>query len=161
MATLISSVSTLKARIREYQEQAQRMQTRMSHTRAWYALKTNKGWIFGPSKFVGYEDMDAKQYLEQERGTLDGRITEGVLQRWADLIEEGRPEYAELHHALNEFCARFGKKPSKLARISLVTNGDAAAQPSYQDDFVKLVVAVYNKFTPAQKSAFQNEVSRA
>ncbi len=71
----------------------------MSNNRAWYAVPRGKGWLFGPSKFVGY-DLDVKEYaLAREKPDFDGRVTEGVLQKWSELVEEGHPKYEELHAA--------------------------------------------------------------
>jgi hypothetical protein len=162
MATLISSVARLEARIRDYHKEAAEMTAVMPYNVAWYALRAEKEWLFGPSKFIGYDDLNAKKYLEREKGSgLDGRVTESVLQKWAELVEEGHPKYDELHTALNEFCARFGKKPNSRARISIVKTKDEAASsvPVFPDDLVSLMVAVYRKLTPAQKSAFWKEVA--
>ena len=161
MATLISSVARLEARIRDYHKEAEEMAERISHNVAWYALWAENEWFFGPSKFVGYDDLNAKEYLEPEKGSLDGRVTEGVLQKWAELVKEGHPKYDELHTALNEFCARFGKKANSRARISIVKtkDGGASSGPIFPDDLVSLMVAVYRKLTPAQKSGFLKETA--
>ena len=159
MARLISSVARLQARIKEYDKQAQEMADVMPYNRAWYAVRIEKEWLFGPSKFVGYEDLNAKEYLKQAN-SLDGRVTEGVLEKWSEAVEEGHPKYDELHTALNGFCARFGKKPNSLARISVVkTKDEASSGPLFSDDLVPLMVAVYRKLTPAQKSAFQKQAA--
>jgi hypothetical protein len=161
VAVLITSVARLATRIREYHKQAEEMAVLMPYNRVWYALQTEKGWLLGPSKFVGYDDLNAKEYLKREKGSLDGRVTEGVLQRWAELVEEGHPKYDELHTALDEFCAAFGKKPNSLARISLVNTKDEEVTSGlmFSDDLVSLMVAVYRKLTPAQKSAFKKQVA--
>jgi hypothetical protein len=158
MATLIDSVARLEARIGDYHKQAEEMAERMPHNVAWYALWAENEWFFGPSKFVGYDDLNAKEYLEPEITRLDGRVTEGLLQKWADLVEEGHPEYEELHMALNKFCGRFGKKPNSRARISIVKTKDRGAS-IFPDDLVSLLVAVYRKLTPAQKSVFWKEAA--
>lgn len=161
MATLTSSVARLETRIREYHKQAKEMAGRMPFNRAWYAVRSEKEWLFGPSKFVGYADLTPKDYLELERGSLDGRVTEGALQSFSELVEEGHPKYEELHTALKGFCARFGKKPNSLARISRVKTKDkeVSAEPMFADDLVPLMVAVYRRLTPAQKSAFRKHAA--
>jgi len=161
MAKLINSVASLEARIREYHKEAEELAVRMSNNVAWYALRAENEWFFGPSKFVVYDDLNAKEYLEPEKESLDSRVAEGVLQKLADLVEEGHPKYDELHTALNEFCARFGKKTNSRARISIVKtkDGGASSGPIFPDDLVSLMVAVYRKLTPAQKSAFLKEAA--
>jgi hypothetical protein len=159
MATLVSSVARFKARVREYQKHGA-MAAVMPYNRAWYAVRQEKEWLFGPSKFVGYDDLSANDYLATN-DSLDGRVTEGVLQKWAEPVEDGHPLYEELHAALDEFCARFGKKPNSLARISIVkAKGEASAsEPMFADELVSLMAAVYRKLSPAQKSAFKKQVA--
>lgn len=162
MVTLINSVDRLEARIKEYHKEAGKMAERMSHNVAWYALWSEQEWFFGPSKFVGYDDLNAHEYLGPEKtASLDGRVTEGVLQKWADLVEEGHPKYQELHTALDEFCGRFGKKANSRARISIVRTKDGgdSSGPMFPDDLVSLLVAVFRKLTPAQKSAFWKDAA--
>src|SRR5437763_900159 len=99
MARLISSADRLQAGIKEYYDEAQEMADVMPYNRAWYAVRAKKEWLFGPSKFVGYDDLNAKEYLKQAN-SLDGRVTEGVLEKWSELVEEGHPKYGELQTAL-------------------------------------------------------------
>jgi hypothetical protein len=162
MDRLTTSVERLEVRIKDYNRQAAELAAVMPYNRSWYALQTGKGWLFGASKFIGYADLGAKQYLERERGSLDGRVTEAVLEKWSDLIEEGHPQFEELHTALTEFCARFGKKPNSLARISIVRTAkdkEAPSEPMFNDELIALLVAVYSKLTPAQKTAFWKEAA--
>jgi hypothetical protein len=160
-ATLVTSSNQLEARIREYQGDLEELAERMPYNRAWYAVRQGEGWMFGPSKFVGYDEMTAKEYLEREKGILDGRVTEKVLQQWSELVEEGHPQYEELNSALGAFCARYGKKPNSLARVSIVNAKQApsASGPTFPDELVALMAAVYRKLTPAQKSAFHKHVA--
>lgn len=116
--TLIGSASRLASRIEEYCAEAETLTKRMSFVRAWYAIRREDGWQFGPSKFVGYDNLSPKQYLE--RGDLDGRDTERELPKWADLVEQGDPKFDELHSALKDFCASYRKTPNSRARVSVV-----------------------------------------
>lgn len=162
MDRLITSVERLESRIKDYHRQAAEMTAVMPFCRAWYAVRTSKGWLFGPTKFVGYDALNAQEYLAREKGTLDGRITEGILQKWSELIEQGHPQFEELHAALSEFCARFGKKPNSLARISIVRTAkdkEAATEPLFNAELIALLAAVYAKLTPAEKSAFWKEAA--
>jgi hypothetical protein len=161
MATLLTSPEQLEARIREYQKYLKDLAELIPYNRAWYAVRQGKAWLFGPSKFVGYDEMSAKEYLEREQGRLDGRITESVLRKWSELLEDGHPKHDELHAALGAFCARYGKKPNALARISIVNTATAATtvSPMFSDELVALMVAVYKKLTPAQKSSFHKQAA--
>jgi hypothetical protein len=159
MARLISSAAQAMERIHLYQKGAKDMAKVMSNNVAWYALPQGKGWLFGPSKFIGY-DLRVTEYLAREKGLFDGRVTEGVLQKWSEPVEMGDPRYDELHAALGEFCARFNKKPNSRARISIVRQPVTGfPEPKFTDELVSLMVAVYRKLTPAQKAAFQRQAA--
>jgi hypothetical protein len=174
MAKLISSVTQLIDQVRRFNEKADMFAKLIPYCRSWYALRTEDGWLLGPSKYIGYdlspEEYLASPYSTEEHGRvmqrdkadmlLDGRVTEGVLRRWSDLVEEGHPDYDALHTTLNELCARYGKKPNTLARISIIkSEAKVASVPEFGDEFVSLMVAVYHKLTPAQKSAFRKQVA--
>ena len=86
-------------------------------------------------------------------------VTEGVLQRWwSTLVEQGHPDFDDLHTALNELCGRYGKKLNTLARISVIrTEVEQEVAPA-GDDLVALLAAVFRGLTPAQKSTFRKQV---
>jgi hypothetical protein len=161
MIKLVTSLEQFQARIHEYQKYLRDLAGLMPYNRAWYAVRHGNSWLFGPSKFVGYDELSAKEYLEREKGSLDGRITESVLQKWSELVEVGHPKHGELHAALGAFCANYGKKPNALARISIVHVKRVATPvgPMFSDELVALMVAVYKKLTPAQKSAFDKQAA--
>lgn len=91
----------------------------MAYGRGWYAARSIKGWVLGPSKFVGYQNNSAKKYLLTHRDR-DGRLTERVLSQWSQEAEPGTALHRELHAALRELFARYGKSPNKLLRISVL-----------------------------------------
>lgn len=91
----------------------------MSYGRAWYACKSDGRWHMGPSKFVGYSENDAKAYLSTHHNR-DGRITERVLAQWFEEVEPRTAMYDELQSVLRQLFARFGKKPNKALRISVL-----------------------------------------
>jgi len=165
---LVSSVDQLKEQVRCYNENAAKLAELMPYNRAWYALRTKNGWLLGPSKFVGYvispDEYLGSAYSAEKHGRiqrdkaalpLDGRVTEGVLHRWSDLVEQGHPDYDGLHAALNELCGRYGKKPNTLARISIIQTDPQSERAPVGDDLVALLAAVFRGLTPAQKSAFR------
>jgi uncharacterized protein (DUF433 family) len=91
----------------------------MSYGRAWYASRSGKRWVFGPSKFVGYESNTAKRYLDTH-DRRDGRLTERVLSQWFEQVAPDTALYRELHVALQEVFARYGKSPNKLLRLNVL-----------------------------------------
>jgi hypothetical protein len=151
---LVTSLEQLVENIQRYAASGDEMQELMAYSRAWYGLRTENGWLLGPSKFVGYEKMDADSY-RTHRDELDGRATEKTLAKWADLIEEGHPDYEKLHGALAELFARYGKVPNPLARISIIRSEGVPAEAGPTDELVNLLVAVYRRLPAAQQSAFR------
>ncbi len=91
----------------------------MSYGRAWYAGRSGKRWVFGPSKFVGYESNTARRYLDTH-DRRDGRLTERVLSQWFEEVAPDTALYRELHTALQEMFARYGKSPNKLLRLNIL-----------------------------------------
>jgi hypothetical protein len=170
---LVSSVDQAVSNIRRYNNNAEEVAALMPYARAWYAIRIGNGWMLGPSKFIGYEGMTVEDYLgapysaerhgRVQRGKnadiLDGRVTEGVLRRWSESVERGHPDYDDLHTALNALCARYGKKPNNLARISIIDTEEATSDGKFSDDLVALMASVYRSLTPAQKSAFQKQIA--
>ena len=82
------------------------------------------------------------------------------MKQWSELVEEGHPSYNDVNAALSELCGRYGKKPNTLARISIVKpESQEGARPMFEDEFVSLMVGLYRRLTPAQKSAFRKQVA--
>jgi hypothetical protein len=152
-AALVTSPSHAIENVQRYNRNLAKFADLMPYARAWYALKTKDAWLFGPSKYIGYQGLSPDDYVTLD---LDGRVTESVLQRWSELIEDGHPQYKELHTALNELCARHGKKPNSLARISIIQSAaDHSVPQVFTDDLVALLAAVFRSLSPAQKAAFR------
>jgi hypothetical protein len=170
MAELVSSPQQVVDNVVRYSEHPDRLSDFIAMTRAWYAVKHNDQWLFGPSKFVGYAEMTPERYLDAEysrndhgrvdaAGTvMDGRITEGIIRKWSQPIEPGHPLYAELSQALATFCARYKKKPNNRARLSVVVVDQPEMLPELEDDLVALMIAIFRRLTPAQRSAFRRAV---
>lgn len=91
----------------------------MSYGRAWYASRNGERWVFGPSKFVGYESNTARSYLATH-DRRDGRLTERVLSQWFEEVSPDTALYRELYAALRDMFARYGKSPNKLVRLNIL-----------------------------------------
>jgi hypothetical protein len=152
---LITSLDQLIENIRRYAASGDELADLMAYSRAWYALRTEGRWLLGPSKFIGYEDMNPEIYRRMKNKGLDGRATEKLLEQWANLIEQGHPQYDELRAALAALFARHGKTPNTLARISIVRTDGAPAQAEPPDELVNLLAAVYRRLPATQQSAFR------
>ena len=123
----------------------------LSHFRAWYAMEYEGDWIFGPSKFIGYENMDVAIY-ENNNHVMDGRQTELVLGQWFEPVKSDLQE--ELETALHDFLSNFGKRPSKLARISVqqYSNKDAMGM-------VEALLGVYRALPEHQQKEFRRRLN--
>ena len=98
-----------------------RLAGRLAYARAWYASRDSKGrWRFGPSKFVGYEQLSARQYIELSRNGLDGRRTEAQLRQWFRELDPSTDLHETLASLLSAFLAEHDKTPSSKMRISVL-----------------------------------------
>ena len=112
-----------------------RLQARVGHVHAWYALRHGDGWIFGPSKFVGYPGNTASDYLRTYRTEGDGRQTEKALAAWFSPVDPGGRLGKELVQALVAFLARVGRSPRRGVRISVVSlDPDGAVERKLPSD---------------------------
>ena len=118
---LVAGPREVEANIRRYQADVTRvgeLKRRARLVRGWYAMFDAKsGWLFGPSKFVGYDDNTAARYLGGAQQVASGGETERHLAQWYQSVDPTSKLGKELFAALTAFCAGFGKQPSKAARI--------------------------------------------
>jgi uncharacterized protein (DUF433 family) len=99
------------------------LRERSGYVRSWYARKDNSGqWRFAPSKFIGYRNPTAKNYLgaSGNDGERDGRQTERVLSEWFTPAEAGSRLERELAAALRRFLSEIEQAPNARARISVL-----------------------------------------
>jgi uncharacterized protein (DUF433 family) len=120
---LVTDLTEVIENIKRYQDDLTAnigLVARMSRHPAWYAIREKRGqWLFGPSKFVGYAEITAKEYLRSYR-RKDGRETERVLADWFEAVDSDSVLGRQLESQLRQFFARYGKVPNKLRRISVV-----------------------------------------
>ena len=73
---------------------------------SWYAAKDESGrWIFGPSKFVGYHEANAKAYLSSY-SRKDGKETEPALSAWFEPVDPDTVLGRELRQEFVRFADR-------------------------------------------------------
>jgi uncharacterized protein (DUF433 family) len=110
-----------------------RLRERAGYVRSWYARKGDSGhWQFAPSKFIGYRNPTAKDYLagSGKEGKRDGRQTERVLSEWFTLLETGSRLERELTAALRQFLSEIEQAPNARARISVLNSEIDRAPPA-------------------------------
>jgi hypothetical protein len=122
MLKIVATPAQALANIRGFEawlKRSSKLQSRLAYARSWYADMDDRGhWRFGPSKFIGYQDIDDEIYLRTAE-VSDGRRTEAQLQDWFDVVNTDDPLQPELNAALVTFLAKYGKTPSTKARISV------------------------------------------
>ena len=151
-AQALTNIRRFEVELKESSE----LQARLAYARAWYADKDDKGqWRFGPSKFIGYQDIDAETYLAAAEDS-DGRRTEAQLQNWFRVVDAGNPLQAELNSALVTLLAKYGKAPSTKARISVQRERrrlsflDGKRNDDTSDLVVDLMVAIARRLPEEQ-----------
>lgn len=157
MSKLVSTSGQAIHNISHFSEKldaSARLRGRLSYARAWYGHRDDDGdWHFGPSKFCGYKNMTAEEYLDEEH--LDGRQTEIRLSQWFTEVSEDDDLHEELYEGLTDFLAEYGKVPSSATRISVATElydehleqGDTPFEQTVAD----LVIAVARRLPAAER----------
>ena len=120
---LVTDLGEVIENIKRYQDDLAAnsgLVARMSRHPAWYAVRGKQNqWLYGPSKFVGYAEITAKEYLRSYH-RKHGRETERVLADWFEAVDSDSVLGRQLDSQLRQFFARYGKVPNKLRRISVV-----------------------------------------
>ncbi|MGB9368635.1 MAG: DUF433 domain-containing protein [Xanthobacteraceae bacterium] len=119
---LVAKFTQVVENVEQYQRDLEvhaDLAARMSRHPAWYAVRTENGrWLFGPSKFVGYAGISAKQYLGSY-DRRDGGETERALSEWFDTVDLDSVLGRELEFGFRNFLAHYSKIPHKRRRISV------------------------------------------
>jgi uncharacterized protein (DUF433 family) len=123
-----------------------KLAARIKQHPSWYAVKDSGKWSFGPSKFVGYANADAKAYLATY-ARKDGRETEPTLAKWFGLVNPATAIGKELQQAFTEFAGRYGKTPNANWRVSLL-----------QDELVKPFAGLTNRGELDQRIAYDPDI---
>ena len=160
--SIAASIAAVTDNIRRFQSevaQSPELQRRLPYARAWYAIRDGKDWLFGPSKFVGYDGFTAAEYVKLSKQN-DGRATEAHLRRWFAVVDTPSALHGELSASLSRFLGRYGKAPSVAMRLNLLsaelaTDGDSAMGASLLD----LVVAVARGLEPARLSLLKARIA--
>jgi hypothetical protein len=140
-----------------YTNIASQLADRMPFARAWYGVKQNGQWCFGPSKFVGYSDLTAQSYLNLSATNLDGRITESVLDEWFTRVPDGDFLLLELLAAIKKFFARYGKRPNQKLRI--LVQKSLFEKKEVLDELPRLLATVVRRLSPKERQIFQEALN--
>ena len=93
---------------------------RLGLVHAWYVdTRDPTKPLFGFSKFVGYQSLDAETYLRDSK-ELDGRNTEWILKDFFDEVEPNTQRFEDYRNELVHWLAQFGKTPRKKIRLMVL-----------------------------------------
>lgn len=116
-AEVIENIATY---MRSVAEPDGRLAARIKQHPAWYAVRDEQGrWMFGPSKFIGYRQANAEEYLASY-SRKDGKETEPALLTWFEQVDMGTPLGRELYGEFILFAEKFGKTPNVNWRVSVM-----------------------------------------
>ena len=143
---IIVSPEEAASSIRHFQSEileSARLQDRLGYARSWYVLRVDEGYIYAPSKWVGYADMTAEVYVSSSK-EMDGRKTEFALKDWFEAIPRDTTEHNLHLRNLGDFMSQFGKTPSTETRFNMFA---VAVDPVQEKDnpterLIDLLVAV-------------------
>jgi TIR domain len=138
----VSSVEAFKANVNylDRKREEYRAVAEPGKVAAWYATRDVMDphrWLFGPSRFVGYEGMKATDYGSGEV-YVHGSETERYLQRsgWFTLAEESGSLFVELHKELSKFLASIDSAPRIDVRINVLTEDLSFSEKPYGHIFI-------------------------
>jgi|ERR1043166_5602293 hypothetical protein len=144
-------------------ERSPELQSRLAYARAWYAHQDGDRWFFAPSKFVGYENINAESYLKAAEES-DGRRTEAQLQGWFQVVDPTTALHEELSSALFGFLAKYGKTPSTKARINVLKSRRSSGfeapnlNDARYDAVVKLMIEYAKTLPTAQLQCLRDGI---
>ena len=121
------SVESVNTAIRKFNEElpyCPALIAKLNKFRVFYVLKSDEMILFGPSKFVGYKDMDAKTYqkhsqLSAKHEGLHGIHSEQYLSHLYNNIDMDGPEFNELYEHLIQLFDSVGN-PLKEGRNRII-----------------------------------------
>jgi hypothetical protein len=127
------------------------LKNQLSFFRAWYYIPELDA--VGPSKFIGYKGMTAKEYMTRYNQDLDGRETEPILGRWFEVLGRESVEDRLVTTRIEQLLQRYHKRPSRAFRCAAPPNwrlgkGDSSvahnvSRPSRQGEELRPMVEVF------------------
>lgn len=110
----------------------ERLIDKLSTVQHWYYIKGDKGYLFAPSKFIGYQNNHVDYYEKFAKRGMTGSETEPRLKRWFKVVEPETPLEYDLKKELIDFIESYGKKLRSNAKIHILDNkrdGDDELDP--------------------------------
>ena len=164
MAALATSLKSVRGAIHRFQAEVRRnpqLRARLAYARGWYACQGEDGqWLFGPSKFVGYEGLTSETYIEQATSRLlDGRRTEAQLRQWFKPLDPSTEHHEQLSVALSAFLAEHNKAPSLKMRINVPKEGRTGNQSGRSGALLDLIATIAESLQPSDLDALRKRLA--
>lgn len=118
----------------------------INYIKSWIAVldKETGKYIFAPSKFCGYANMDPETYSENHN-LMSGSETEKRIKKWVRLLEFTDKGYEDAYEQLHDFCESFGKRTNMSGRISiLLPFNEEETTEGHDNALVDLLVKVFH-----------------
>lgn len=116
---LINAISTYNDAL----EGSKELSKRLSNNVSWYFTEAHGNFIYGPSKWVGYKDLDAETYIAlTDGGELGGQLTEASLVPLRREVAQKSSEHHRHYERLQAMLAPYNKTPNKRVRFNEVLN---------------------------------------
>ena len=128
LAEVIENIRRYQTELDKGSDSARELVKRMATAPQWYAVKLDGRWLFAPSKFIGYRDNNAEDYIQNARKGWSGGETEKRLKRWFDKVDLPDVD-AELRPALRGFHEEQKRSLNKGAKIHVLKETYANAVP--------------------------------
>ena len=119
LAEVIENIRRYQTELDKGSDSARELVKRMATAPQWYAVKLDGRWLFAPSKFIGYRDNNAEDYIQNARKGWSGGETEKRLKRWFDKVDLPDVD-AELRPALRGFHEEQKRSLNKGAKIHVL-----------------------------------------
>lgn len=113
-------LANIKQFNRELDEHNDDIVSKLSQFRQWYFIPQLD--MFGPSKYIGYKEMNAAFYnqgrkLAGQTVSKDGRKTERILQQWFIKLDESSELESQVRAKLEKRLYPFGKTPNQKSQV--------------------------------------------
>ncbi|MEP3440260.1 MAG: hypothetical protein ABJN72_02165 [Sulfitobacter sp.] len=153
----------LVAAIKTYNEElvaSKELAKRLSNNVSWYFVEVDGEYLYGPSKWVGYKDLDADTYIGlTDEGELGGQLTEASLVHLRRAIAPNSSEHRSHYERLTKLLAAYGKVPNKRTRFNAVVTAEETEVEDVDKaaDLVALLGAVIRTLPDSSKAHLKRE----
>lgn len=132
-------------------EKDERLVKKLSQVQHWYYIKSDIGYVFAPSKFIGYQNNNVDYYERFAKRGMTGSDTEKRLLKWFVVVEKNSKLEILLRDKLIKFVGFYDKKLHKNACIHI-------SQDDLKQDITEYESYINNKLeSNNQKVASVNE----